>query len=53
VILLSIPISLFVFSLSHETMIQAIMLAGMATALILAPAERDRSASRKGRDMQA
>ncbi len=48
VILLSIPISLFVFSLSHEAMIQAIMLAGMATALILAPAEARSAGLAKG-----
>jgi len=39
VILLSIPVCLSVLSLSHEAMIQAIMLAGLVTALVLATPE--------------
>jgi len=39
VILLAIPVSLFVLSLSHTAMISFIMLAGAVTAIILAPQE--------------
>lgn len=37
-ILAAIPLSLFILDLSHETMIQFIMLAGAVTAIVLAPA---------------
>ncbi|MDH7510651.1 MAG: GntP family permease [Methanolinea sp.] len=47
-ILVSIPLCLFVFSLSHESMIQAIMLAGLATALLLAPPEARSTGLKKG-----
>lgn len=47
-IVVSIPLCLFVFPLSHESMIQAIMLAGLATALILAPAEARSTGLKKG-----
>lgn len=47
-ILVSIPLCLFLFSLPHESMIQAIMLAGMATALLLAPAEARLTGLKKG-----
>ena len=36
-ILLSVPVALFIFSLSHTSMINFIMLTGVVTALVLAP----------------
>jgi GntP family gluconate:H+ symporter len=47
-IMVSIPLCLFVFSLSHESMIQAIMLAGLATALLIAPAGARSTGLKKG-----